>query len=68
MLYLLPCDPVFKKCNPFKRNYTEVSAVTTSCPGKRQKTGQGHTGVELRFHKKGEYAKLSEAQKDELQE
>jgi hypothetical protein len=62
--FLLPEDPVAKKRSDNKRPYAEISAVDSSAI----KSGIGKTGVNLRFHTKDEYNKLTSAQKNELRQ
>ena len=61
---LLPHDPVAKKRqnNPACRNNAEISAIDYT----RLKSGVGATGVNLRYHKRDEYLKLTAEQKKEL--
>lgn len=70
--FLLPHDPVAKKrqAQGTKRNIADISSASSSSAGPKQKlkSGIGKTGVEFRFYKAKEYAKLTEAQKQELRE
>ena len=62
--FLLPKDPVSRKRSQAKRQFAEISAAETT----QIKSGQGSTGVELRYHTQSEYKKLTNAQKVELSE
>ena len=67
--YIIPSDSVARKCSsPTKRASAEISAVKTQPPKKKLKNGCGKTGVELAFHSKAEYQKLTSAQKAKLYE
>ena len=55
------------KTSSRKNNVHNVSGVNQH-GGKRGKTQVGKTGVEFRYYKKAEFAKLSQEQKDELRE
>ena len=67
--FLLPVDPVAKKRkgSNSEGNYAEISSASGgNQSGTKKSTGK--SGVELRYHKKEEYRKLSSEQKDELRE
>ena len=52
-----------------EENKSTKSVTISDAAGKAKlKDGVGTTGVEFRFYKKGEYNKLSDAQKEELRE
>jgi len=63
--FLLPHDPVAKKHAATKRPHANISAIDSASI----KSGVGKkTGVELRYHTKSEYRKLSKAERSELHE
>ncbi len=69
--HLLPYDPVaIKRNTSAKRDHSQVSAIdvlaTQTQPS--SKPSIGTTGVHLRWHSRGEFRKLSAAQKTELKE
>jgi hypothetical protein len=71
--YLLPYDPVAKKRNSgAKRGVAAISDATADVSSLSTKPSakvtKGKTGVEFRFYKGPEYAKLLLTQKDELRE
>ena len=66
LAYLLLSDPVAKKRMPAKRNFTEVPSTMMTGSKKQIKSGQGSTGVELRYQSNEEYSKLTKKQKTEL--
>ena len=61
---LLPHDPVVKKRhnNPVLCNNSEISTIDST----KLKSGMGVTGVNLRYHKRDEYLKITTEQKKEL--
>jgi hypothetical protein len=71
--YLLPYDPVAKKRNAgTKRGVATISDTTAEVSSLSTKSSakvtKGKTGVEFRFYKGPEYAKLLSTQKEELKE
>jgi hypothetical protein len=66
---ILPQDPVALKRTKGKRPAALISGLDVSGPGNGHlKVGKGKTGVDLRWHKPPDYAKLSKPQQDELRE
>jgi hypothetical protein len=67
--FLLPYDPVSKKRKAAgTREISDITTTGADISSFGAKKGIGKTGVHLRYHKFGEFSKLSEAQKDELNE
>ncbi len=69
--HLLPYDPVaIKRNTSAKRDHSQVSAIDVSATQTQpsSKPSIGTTGVHLRWHSRGEFRKLSAAQKTELKE
>ena len=62
--YLLPSDPVARKRKGLGNKGMSVDVGSTT----GIKPGIGKTGVELRYHKRNEYSKLTKEQRDELRE
>ena len=54
--------------NAQDNNKTKSVTISGAAAKAKLKDGVGSTGVEFRFYKKGEYAKLTDAQKEELRE
>lgn len=61
--FLLPKDPVARKCLQAKRAIGQISSVDLNM---MLKPGIRLTGVALHYHTQAEYLKLSAAQKTEL--
>ena len=63
--FILPHDPVAKKREDSKRPHADISStdVSGSSPGKGKSSG-----VELRYHTRDEYKKLTTEQRNELRE
>ena len=62
--YVLPSDPVARK----KKSNTNKNATADIGSTTGIKAGIGKTGVEMRYHKRSEYGKLTTEQRHELRE
>ena len=66
--HLLPACPVYARRKKDGMSNNNEGGKNISVSSLHLKRGKGSTGVDLRWHSKGEYKKISEPQKDELHE
>ena len=66
--HLLPACPVYARRKKNDMSNNNEGGKNISVSSLNLKRGKGSTGVDLRWHSKAKYKKLSEPQKDELRE